>query len=87
VNCVIGDLDVTLSGSHSYNSDLVVTLVGPDGQRYQLQNHSRANPFRRYSVRRAVGHTSAGQWQIIVRDDVRADSGQLTGWSLQLRCQ
>lgn len=87
VNCVIGDLDVTLVGNHSYFSDLVVTLVGPDAQRYQLQNHNRANPFRRHSVRRAVGHTSAGEWQIIVADDVNADSGNLRGWSMDLTCQ
>jgi hypothetical protein len=87
VNCVIGALSVSLNGTHTYFSDLIVTLVGPDGQRYQLQNHGRANPFRTHSVRRARGHTSFGEWTIIVADDVRADSGELRGWSMDVTCQ
>lgn len=87
VSCVIAELAVTLNGQHSYYGDLIVTLEGPGGQRYQLQNHARSNPFRRHTVRRAVGQPSAGTWRIIVRDDVRADSGQLSGWSMQFTCR
>lgn len=86
-NCVIGRLDVTAFGSHTFNSDLTVLVIGPDGQRYELQRRSRANPFRRHHVRRARGRTSRGTWQLIVRDDVRADSGELRGWRLDFACQ
>lgn len=86
-SCVIRSLDVTLEGRHTYYGDLVVVLQGPDGQRFQLQNHSRSNPFRRYAVRRAEGSPSAGTWRLVVRDEWPADSGRLTAWSLDFTCQ
>lgn len=86
-NCVIGDLAVTLQGAHTYFSDLTITLTGPDGERYSIQRQQRANPFTRHRVRRATGHASGGTWQLVVADTVRADSGQLRGWSLDFTCQ
>lgn len=85
--CVIADLDVEVEGTHSYFSDLAISLRGPDGTSYQLHGHTVRNPFREHSVRRAAGHSSQGQWTLSVADTVRADSGQLRGFTLTIQCR
>lgn len=86
-SCTIGTLAVDVDGTHSYFSDLVVSLRGPDGTNYQLQSHAGRNPFRSHTVRRAAGRPSAGEWTVSVADTVRADSGQLRGFTLSITCQ
>jgi hypothetical protein len=85
--CVIADLSVEIDGSHTFPSDLVVSLRSPDGESYTLQSHSSRNPFRRHSVRRAAGRFAAGTWTLSIADTVARDSGQLRGWSLTIRCR
>lgn len=85
--CVIDELRVDVDGRHTYFSDLVVSLRGPDGTSYSLQSHASRNPFRTHTVRRAAGHPTQGVWTLSVNDTVRADSGQLTGWSMEVRCR
>jgi hypothetical protein len=84
--CRIRDLDVDVDGNHSFNSDLVLRLTAPDGTTFSLQSHNRRNPFRTHSVRRAAGHMSGGNWELSVEDTVGADSGNLSGFSLEITC-
>ncbi len=86
-SCTIRSLSVSIDGSHTYNSDLVVSVRGPDGTNYPLQSHASRNPFRRHPVRRAAGHPSQGAWTLAVADTVGADSGNLRGWSMSFRCR
>ena len=85
--CIIDELTVDIDGNHTYFSDLVVSLRGPDGTSYQLQSHASRNPFRNHTVRRAAGHPTGGVWTLSVNDTVRADSGNLRGWSMAVRCR
>jgi hypothetical protein len=84
--CRIGSLRVDVNGSHTFNSDLVVSLTAPDGERFTLQNHGRRSPFRTHTVARARGHLSGGVWTLAVADTVGADSGNLNGFSLDITC-
>lgn len=85
--CTIDRLRVRLNGNHTFNSDLYVSVRGPNGQSYMLQRSQRTNPFRAHIVRRAVGQQAQGRWTLIVDDRVGQDSGTLRGWSLGLRCR
>lgn len=86
-DCNIASLSIDIDGNHTYFSDLVLTLQGPDGTRYPLQSHERRNPFRRYTIGRARGHRSGGAWTVAIADTVGADSGNFTGWSMTVQCQ
>jgi len=85
--CVMGGLSIDIDGSHSYFTDLAVSLEGPDGTNYSIQRRGRANPFRTHTVRRARGHASAGNWVLTVADQVQADSGSLRGFTMTVTCQ
>lgn len=86
-DCEIDSLSIDLNGSHTFNSDLTVTLRGPDGTTYPIQRRDRRSPFRTHRVRRAHGHRSAGSWTASIADTVRADSGQFTSWSMTVDCR
>jgi Proprotein convertase P-domain len=86
-SCVMGGLSIDIEGTHSYFSDLAVSLEGPDGTRYSIQRRGRANPFRTHTVRRARGHASAGDWVLTIADQVGQDSGVLRGFSMTITCQ
>ena len=84
--CIIQSLRVNVHGRHSYNSDLVVRINGPNGQSATLQSHRPSNPFRTYTVGRATGTQAQGAWTLSIRDEVRADSGVLSGFTMTLIC-
>ncbi len=85
--CVVGALTVDLEGTHTFFSDLSVSLQAPDGTSFPLQRRARRDPFRTHTVRRAAGHMSQGTWTLIIADQVRADVGALRGWSMRLDCR
>jgi hypothetical protein len=85
-NCRIDTLRVDISGNHSFHSDLIVRLRSPSGETYTLQNHARRNPFRTHTVSRARGAMSSGRWILEVEDNVGADGGNLSGFSLDITC-
>lgn len=85
--CVIASLRVNIQGNHTYNSDLGVTLSGPDGTVYPLQNRESRTPFRVHTVRRAAGRPSQGAWTLAIADMANADSGNLRGWTMTVRCR
>ncbi len=84
--CVIRALRVDLSGNHTFNRDLEVSLRAPDGQSFSLQRHSTRSPFRTHTVSRARGHLAMGVWTLTIADTVGADHGALTSFDMQLDC-
>jgi subtilisin-like proprotein convertase family protein len=85
--CVVQAMTVTIRGNHTYYSDLTVSISGPMGQRATLQRRRRRNPFRTYTVTRALGTQAQGMWRVSIRDTVGADSGHLNGFTMHLTCQ
>jgi hypothetical protein len=85
-NCRISTLRVDINGNHSFHSDLIVRLRSPAGETYTLQNHARRNPFRTHTVERVRGAMSNGTWTLSIEDNVGADGGALTGFSLDFTC-
>jgi subtilisin-like proprotein convertase family protein len=83
----MGGLSIDIEGTHTYFTDLAVSLEGPDGTSYSIQRRGRANPFRTHTVRRARGHASAGEWVLSIADQVGQDSGALRGFSMTITCQ
>ena len=86
-SCTIQEMRVRVRGRHSYHGDLVVSLRGPSGQTAVLQRRRSANPFRRYRINRMVGTQALGQWTLRIRDELRADSGVLSGFTMEITCQ
>ena len=84
--CIVQSMRISVRGRHSYHSDLTVRLNGPNGQTATLQRRRRSNPFRSYTINRAAGTQAQGVWRLSIRDDVRADSGSLNGFTIHLTC-
>jgi hypothetical protein len=84
--CIIQSMTVNVRGHHTFYADLVVSLRGPNGQSASLHRRGRGNPFRTHSVTRVIGTQAQGGWTLSVRDEVRADAGQLSGFSMTLTC-
>jgi subtilisin family serine protease/subtilisin-like proprotein convertase family protein len=71
---------------HSYRSDLVVSLLAPDGAVYTLHNRTgvaAANIFRISTVDLSTS-TSNGVWKLLVEDAASRDTGRIDAWSLVL---
>ncbi|WP_436501339.1 Xaa-Pro dipeptidyl-peptidase [Actinokineospora sp. HUAS TT18] len=71
---------------HTYQGDLVVTLVAPDGSTYVLHNRTGSgtdNIVRDFTVNLA-GETANGTWKLRVQDAASGDTGTLRTWSLNL---
>jgi hypothetical protein len=85
-SCVVQAMSVTVRGNHSFYGDLVVRLSGPNGQSASLASRGSSNPFRTYSIQRAIGTQAMGTWRLSVRDEAGADSGNLAGFTMNLTC-
>lgn len=81
------DLDIT----HSYISDLIVTLLSPNGKIYALHNQtggSRNNIIRSYTIPDTpaladlLGTPIQGNWKLRIIDNARQDIGKLNYWKL-----
>ena len=70
---------------HTYQGDLVVNLVAPDGSTYLLHNRSGGgtdNIIRSYTVN-ASSEAASGTWRLRVYDAASGDTGYIDSWSLQ----
>lgn len=86
-NLEIEHIYVTLEINHDYMSDLTITLVSPDGDRYVLLNgdagsYAFPDDFT-FGVAAARGTNSEGTWTIEVSDTASGDTGLLESWSLE----
>ncbi|CRK58607.1 Putative Xaa-Pro dipeptidyl-peptidase (X-Pro dipeptidyl-peptidase) (X-prolyl-dipeptidyl aminopeptidase) (X-PDAP) [Alloactinosynnema sp. L-07] len=71
---------------HTYQGDLVITLVAPDGSTYVLHNRTGGatdNVIRDYTANLS-GETANGTWTLRVQDAASGDTGTLRTWSLNL---
>ncbi|GAA3045799.1 Xaa-Pro dipeptidyl-peptidase [Actinokineospora globicatena] len=76
------DVDI----QHTYQGDLVVSLIAPDGSAYVLHNRtggSADNIVRSYTVNLA-GEAPNGTWKLQVRDAATNDTGTVRGWGITL---
>ncbi|MGW6442466.1 M14 family metallopeptidase [Lentzea sp. NPDC055074] len=78
-------LKVAVDIKHTYQGDLKVDLVAPDGTVYVLHNRSGGgtdNINTTYTVN-ASSEAANGTWQLRVNDNANQDTGFLDKWSLQ----
>ena len=71
---------------HTYQGDLVVSLVAPDGTAYVLHNRaggSADNIDQTYTVNLS-GEAANGTWKLRVQDAAAIDTGYINSWTLTL---
>jgi len=82
-NVVIVDVDIV----HTYQGDLIVDLIHPDGTVYNLHNRtggSANNIVQTYTVD-AGSKDSAGTWKLRAADRAGADTGYINSWTLSFQ--
>lgn len=80
-----GNISVTVDIRHTYISDLVITLRGPNGATAVLHDRaggSNDNIQTSYSVD-ASDINATGDWQLEIQDFWNADAGYLASWSIE----
>jgi serine protease len=78
-------LKVGVSIYHTYQGDLKVDLIAPDGSVYVLHNYtggSADNLLTTYTVN-ASSELANGTWKLRINDKAAGDTGYLDKWSLQ----
>ena len=81
----IATATVTLDIAHTYQSDLQVELITPQGQRVVVRGQvgDGTNDLRgAFPIALPAGTTGAGTWRLVVSDHVALDTGSLDGWRL-----
>jgi len=92
---LIEDLDVFVNIAHTYQGDLTVTLVSPEGTSCVLHDRTgsgtddivtwyddETEPAEPLSV--FVGESAYGNWTLIVTDSAGSDTGSLDEWKLEI---
>ncbi|AOE49532.1 S8 family serine peptidase [Kangiella sediminilitoris] len=83
----ITDLTVNVDISHTYISDLVVTLTSPLGQTVTLHDKTGGSAddlVATYSLDQYDLTEAYGDWVLNVSDNVGADTGTLNNWSMEI---
>ncbi len=78
-------LSLAVNIVHTYQGDLKVDLVAPDGTLYNVHNRSgggTANIIKTISVD-ASSELANGLWKLRVNDNAAGDTGYINSWSLQ----
>lgn len=79
------NLQVAVTILHTYQGDLKVDLVAPDGTLYNLHNRSGGgtdNVIKTVTVN-ASSEVANGVWKLRVNDNAGGDVGRIDKWSLQ----
>ena len=97
--CFIESLSVNVDISHTYVSDLTLTLISPSEQRVVLhqreledQDDLRGNypqtltVFDREGFDALLQTEAQGLWRLEIADAADQDEGQLNSWSLDITC-
>jgi carboxypeptidase T len=89
VSGVSGNAPATLSVSvnivHTYQGDLKVDLVAPDGSLYNIHNRTGAgtdNIIKTVTIN-ASSEVANGIWKLRVNDNASGDAGYINSWSMQ----
>lgn len=92
----IRSLDVSVDITHPFVGDLRITLFGPDGTSFLLQDQlgfNAVNLQRTFTtddvsaLKALLGRPAAGVWRLTVADLVRLSVGKLTAWKLRVSIQ
>jgi PKD repeat protein len=78
-------LQVAVRILHTYQGDLKVDLVAPDGTLYNLHNRTGAgtdNIIKTVTIN-ASSEVANGTWNMRVNDNANVDTGTLDSWSMQ----
>lgn len=84
-NIEIEDIYVTVDMTHSWSADLVLVLIGPNGEEIQLMANEGGSTlmdggFRwTFGVTAALGMLSAGTWTLRITDTAIGDVGTVSG--------
>lgn len=90
---LIQDIQVTVELEHGFMGDLSLYLITPRGDELLLQSRTlgRLTQMNKTytlentpSLRLALHHSTAGQWQLKLVDSVRLHIGRLKRWELRL---
>ena len=87
MNLTITDLTVNVDISHTYISDLIVTLTSPEGKTVTLHNReggSSDNIVASYNLEDYDLDEAFGDWVLNVSDNVGVDTGTLNNWSMEI---
>lgn len=84
----VASLTLSARITHTYQGDLVVKLVAPDGTIYTAFNRTGGSAdnvvLTNVAVSAMNGKTAAGTWKLKVQDLAAADVGTLDSWSITL---
>ena len=78
-------LSVAVRIIHTYQGDLKVDLVAPDGSLYNIHNRTGAgtdNIIKTVTIN-ASSEVANGTWNLRVNDNANADVGYIDSWSMQ----
>ncbi|MGE3104099.1 MAG: CehA/McbA family metallohydrolase [Lysobacterales bacterium] len=78
-------LRVSVNITHTYQGDLKVDLVAPDGTLYNIHNRTGAgtdNVIKTVTIN-ASSEVASGTWNMRVNDNAGGDTGRLNSWSMQ----
>ncbi len=79
------NLSVAVNIVHTYQGDLKVDLVAPDGTLYNIHNRSGGgtdNIIKTVTIN-ASSEVANGTWNLRVNDNANADVGYINSWSMQ----
>lgn len=89
----VRDIQITVSIDHAYLGDLEVSLISPTGSVVLLQGRTlgRQTQLQRTytlqttpTLRRMLGQSIQGRWQLRVVDAIAMDAGTLNSWRLSI---
>ncbi len=84
----VSGLQLSLSITHPYRGDLVVSLLSPTGERWVIHQREggSGNDIVLVNISSSLfdGLTARGVWTLQVADVAQADVGQLVSWSLKV---
>ena len=81
----IATATIALDIAHTYQSDLRVDLITPQGKRVMVHDQTGGgdNDLKgTQTVKLPEGTSGAGTWRLVVSDHVALDNGSLDGWTL-----
>ncbi len=87
--CIVGAVTVDLDISHTFRSDVNVSLTSPDGTTevvFSVGFDSANDIVDTFTVTGFEGEEGLGDWELSVIDDASGDVGTLNTWGLNLSC-
>ncbi|MEK9654803.1 MAG: proprotein convertase P-domain-containing protein [Halieaceae bacterium] len=80
-------IEVAVDISHTYRGDVIIKLITPSGNAFELKGFDASDPADNiseiFNVMGVVGEAVAGEWQLEVSDGFEGDDGRLMSWSIE----